>query len=328
MLGKIYVTRPIFNEAIERLKGEADVDLNPEDRAPSKAELISRLRNADGVITLTTDVVSHEVLEAAPRLRVVAHFGVGFNNIDVDAATRLGIAVTNTPGILTETTADFAWSLLMAAARRVVEADRFTRAKKFKAWGPKMFLGHDVHGKTLGIIGLGRIGRAVARRAAGFNMNVVFYNARPIAESVIQQLGVRKVSLDELYRVSDFISLHVPLSPETKHLLNDRTFAMMKPACVVVNTSRGPVVEEKALARALKEGKIAAAALDVFEHEPEIEPELFDLDNVVLAPHIGSASHETRFKMCMMAADNLLATLKGQRPPNLVNPDVWENRRK
>ena len=215
----------------------------------------------------------------------------------------------------------------MAAARRVVEGDTFTRAGKFKAWGPKMFLGHDVHGKTLGIIGLGRIGRAVARRAAGFNMQVVFHNARPVPAAVTQELGVRSVSLEELFRISDFITLHVPMVPETRHLLNDRTFAMMKRTAIVVNTSRGPVIDEKALVRALKEGTIAGAGLDVFEREPEIEPDLLELNNVVLAPHIASASHETRLKMCMMASDNLLASLKGERPPNLVNPEVWSQRR-
>ena len=194
-------------------------------------------------------------------------------------------------------------------------------------WGPRMFLGHDVYGKTLGLIGLGRIGQAVARRASGFNMKVVFHDAEPIPEQVLQDLGVTPAPLEELLRISDFISVHVPLLAETKHLLSDRTFAMMKPTCVVVNTSRGPVVDEKALVRALKNGKIAAAALDVFEREPEIEPELFDIDNVVIAPHIASASHETRLKMCMMAAENLLASLKGNRPLNLVNPEVWGKRR-
>ena len=293
----------------------------------SKSELISHLREADGALTLLTDIINREVLEACPGLKVVANFAVGFNNVDIEAATELGVIVTNTPGVLTETTADFAWTLLMAAARRVVEADRFARAGKFKMWSPRMFLGHDVYGKTLGLIGLGRIGQAVARRASGFNMKVVFHDAEPIPEQVLQDLRVTPAPLEELLRISDFISVHVPLLAETKHLLSDRTFAMMKPTCVVVNTSRGPVVDEKALVRALKNGKIAAAALDVFEREPEIEPELFDIDNVVIAPHIASASHETRLKMCMMAAENLLASLKGNRPLNLVNPEVWGKRR-
>jgi glyoxylate reductase len=324
---KVYVTRPVFDEAVEKLKRDVEVELNSEERILSKKELIERLRDKDGALTLLTDAVDLEVLQSAPKLKVVANFAVGFNNVAVDSATRLGVAVTNTPGVLTETTADFAWTLLMAAARRVVEADKFARAGKFKAWGPKMFLGYDIYGKTLGLIGLGRIGQAVARRAAGFKMKVVFHDSEPIAESLTKELGVTRVPLDELLRVSDFISLHVPLFPETHHLLNDRTFALMKPTCILVNTSRGPVVDEKALIRAVKQRKIAGAGLDVFEREPEIEPELFELENVVLAPHIASASHETRLKMCMMATDNLLAVLKGERPPNLVNPEVWDKRR-
>lgn len=328
MLGKIYITRPIFDETLDRLKLEAQVEVNHEDLVLSKAELITKLREVDGAMTLVTDTIDREVFEAAPDLKVAANFAVGFNNVDLDAATQLGVVITNTPGVLTETTADFAWTLLMAAARRVVEGDKFVRAGKFRAWGPKMFLGQDIYGKTLGLVGLGRVGQSVARRGAGFNMKVVFYDSEPIAEKLIQDLGVRRVSLEELYAISDFISLHVPLLNETTHLLNDRTFAMMKPTCVVVNTSRGPVIEEKALARALKDGKIAGAGIDVFEREPEIDPDLLKLDNVVLAPHIASASHETRIRMCMMAADNLLATLKGERPPNLVNTDVWEKRRR
>ncbi len=327
MAPRVYVTRPVFGDTVERLKRDAEVRVNSGDRVLSKSELIAQLKDADGALTMVTDVIDAELLAAAAKLKVVANFGVGINHIDVAAATRAGVIVTNTPGVLTETTADFAWTLLMAAARRVVEADRFARSGKFTAWDPKLFVGHDIYGKTLGIVGLGRIGQAVARRAAGFNMRILFHNPRPIPERVIKELGVTPVSLEELLRVSDFISLHVPLLPETTHLLNDRTFALMKPACIVVNTSRGPVVDEKALVRALKSGKIAAAGLDVFEREPEIEPELLELDNAVIVPHIASASHETRIRMSTMAADNLLAVLKGNRPPNFVNPEVWDNRR-
>jgi glyoxylate reductase len=289
---------------------------------------MANLREADGVLSLLTDTIDKEVLESAPALKVVANFAVGFNNIDVAAATRLGVVVTNTPGVLTDTTADFAWALLMAAARRVVESDRFTREGRFKVWGPKMFLGHDVWGKTLGIVGLGRIGQAVARRAAGFSMKTVFYDSMAVPAELIQQLGVEAVSFDDLCRKSDFISLHVPLLADTKHLLNDRAFGLMKRTCIVVNTSRGPVIDEKALVRALRDGRIAGAGLDVYENEPDIEPELMHMDNVILAPHIASASWETRLKMCMMAAENLASTLRGQRPQNLVNPEVWKNRRK
>src|SRR5215467_14179888 len=324
---KVYVTRPVFDETIERLRRDVDVEVNPEDRILSKKELVEKLRDKDGALTLLTDAVDLEVLQSAPKLKVVANFAVGFNNVAIEPATKLGIAVTNTPGVLTETTADFAWTLLMAAARRVVEGDKFARAGRFKAWGPKMLLGYDIYGKTLGLVGLGRIGQSVARRAAGFNMRVVFHDPESIPERIIKELGVTRLSFDELLRVSDFISLHVPLFPETHHLLNDRTFALMKPTCIVINTSRGLVVDEKALVRALRDGKIAGAGVDVFEREPDIEPALFEMESVVLAPHIASASHETRLKMCTMAADNLLAVLKGQHPPNLINPEVWDRRR-
>ncbi len=324
---KVYVTRPVFDEAIDRLRREFEVELNTEDRILPKQELIAHLGDKDGALTLLTDAIDLELLQSTPRLKVVANFAVGFNNVAVDSATQLGVVVTNTPGVLTETTADFAWTLLMAAARRVVEADKFARAGKFKAWGPKMFLGYDIYGKTLGLVGLGRIGQAVARRAAGFNMRVVFHDPESIPDRIIKELGVTRLPFDELLRVSDFISLHVPLFPETHRLLNDHTFALMKPTCIVINTSRGPVVDEKALVRAVRDGKIAGAGLDVFEREPEIEPELFAMENVILAPHIASASHETRLRMCMMAADNLIAALKGERPPNLVNPQVWDKRR-
>jgi glyoxylate reductase len=327
VLGKIFITRPIFDETVEQLKKEVTVSSNIQDRILPKAELIANLKDVDGVITLVTDRVDREVLQSAPRLKVVANFGVGFNNIDVNVATELGIAVTNTPGVLTETTADFGWAMLMAAARRVAEADRFVRAGKFDAWGPKMMLGHDIFGKTLGLFGLGRIGQAVARRARGFNMKVLFHDPEPVPDSLIQELGVEPASIEEIFRRSDFISLHVPLLPETTHLLNDRTFSLMKRTCIVVNTSRGPVVDEKALVRALTSGMIAGAALDVFEREPQIEPELLNLENVVIAPHIASASYETRLKMSSMTGDNLLSTLKGIRPENLVNSEVWDRRR-
>jgi glyoxylate reductase len=327
MPSRVFITRPVFEETVELLKRETQVRGNSEDKVLTKRELIEQLKDADAVLSLLTDVIDDEVLQSAPNLKVVANFAVGFNNIDLEAATRRGVVVTNTPGVLTDTTADFAWALLMAAARRLVEADKFTRAGKFRVWGPKMFLGYDVWGKTLGIVGLGRIGQGVARRASGFEMKTVFYDSMPVPDNVVRELGVRPVAFDELCRVSDFISLHVPLLPETKHLFNDRTFGMTKPNCILVNTSRGPVIDEKSLVRALRNGRIAGAGLDVYENEPEIESELTDMDNVVLAPHIASASHETRLKMCMMAADNLLSVLKGQRPKNLVNPDVWDRRR-
>jgi glyoxylate reductase len=327
MLGKVLFTKPVFPEAMEFLKSQVSIDANLEDRVLSKQELISRLQGRQGAVTLLTDIVDREVLESIPDVRIICNIAVGFNNVDIENASRLGILVTNTPGVLTETTADFAWTLLMAAARRIVEGDSFARSGEWKAWGLQMLLGNDVFGKSLGIVGFGRIGQAVARRAMGFNMKIQYYDSQPVPPEAVPP-GVQAVSLDQLLSTSDFISVHVPLLPETTHLLNDKTFAMMKPNCVVVNTARGPVVDEKALARALKSGKIAAAGLDVFEREPEIEPTLLGLQNVVLAPHIASASRETRLKMCMMAAENLVAGLKGERPPNLVNPEALGNRRR
>ena len=327
MLGNVLVTKPVFPEAMEFLKSQVSIDANLDDRVLSKQELISRLQGKQGAVTLLTDIVDREVLESIPDVRIICNIAVGFNNVDIENASRLGILVTNTPGVLTETTADFAWTLLMAAARRIVEGDAFARSGQWNAWGLQMLLGNDVFAKTIGIVGFGRIGQAVARRAMGFGMKIQYYDSLPVPPEAVPP-GVRAVSLDHLLSTSDFISVHVPLLPETTHLLNDKTFAMMKPNCVVVNTARGPVIDEKALARALKSGKIAAAGLDVFEREPQIEPALLELQNVVLAPHIASASRETRLKMCMMAAENLAAGLKGEHPPNLVNPEALGNRRR
>jgi len=312
---------------MEFLKSQASIDANLEDRVLPKQELMARLQGKQGAITLLTDIIDREVLESIPDVRVICNIAVGFNNVDIENASRLGILVTNTPGVLTETTADFAWTLLMAASRRVVEGDALARSGEWKAWGLQMLLGNDVFGKTIGIVGFGRIGQAVARRAMGFNMRIQYFDSQPVPPEAVPP-GVTAVTLDTLLASSDFISVHVPLLPETTHLLNDKTFALMKPNCIVVNTARGPVVDEKALARALKSGKIAGAGLDVFEREPEIEPALLELNNVVLAPHIASASRETRLKMCMMAVENLVAGLKGERPPNLVNPEALSHRRR
>ena len=326
MLSKILVTKPVFPEAIEFLKTQASVDFNDEDRTLPKGELIDRLNAAHGAVTLVTDTIDTEVLEAVPNVQIFSNVAVGLNNIDVATATRLGILVTNTPGVVTESTADFAWALMMAAARRVAEGDRFVRSGQWKVWNLQMLLGHDVFGKTLGIVGFGNIGKAVARRAKGFGMSVQYCGSGRVI-SAAESDGARAVSLETLLATSDFISVHVPLLPATTHLLNDQAFAAMKPNCIVVNTSRGPVVDEKALVRALQSGKIAAAGLDVFEREPEVEPELLKLENAVLAPHIGSSSRATRLKMCMMAVENVLAGLKGERPPNLVNPEALARRR-
>ncbi len=326
MTRKILVTKPIFPEAIEFLRSRAEVDLNTDDRTLSRAELIDRLRNVDGVVTLVTDTLDTDIFEAVPNLRIVSNVAVGLNNIDIAAATKFGVLVTNTPGVVTESTADFAWALLMAAARRVAEADRFVRSGKWTVWKLQTLLGLDIHGKTLGILGFGNIGKAVARRAKGFGMTIQFCGSgRQIPESECD--GASEVSMQTLLSTSDFISVHVPLLPSTKHLLGDAEFAQMKATCIFVNTSRGPVVDEKALVRALQTGRIGGAGLDVFEREPEVEPELLEFDNVVLAPHIGSASKETRLRMCIMAMENALAGVKGERPPHLVNPEAWERRR-
>jgi glyoxylate reductase len=325
---RIFVTKPVFPEALDFLRKQFVVEVNSEERVLSQDELLKQLRGARGAMTQLTDVMNREVLEKIPDVRIMSNIAVGYNNFDLATATRLGILATNTPGVLTETTADFAWTLLMAAARRVVEGDSFARSGRWKAWGLQMLLGHDVYGKTIGIVGFGRIGQAVARRARGFNMSIQYFDPEVGSPGSVHQSGARSVSLESLLGTSDFVSVHVPLLPETTHLLNDRTFAMMKPNCIVVNTSRGPVIDEKALVRVLKDRKIAGAGLDVFEREPEIEPELVKLENVVLAPHISSASRETRLRMCMMAAENLVAGLKGERPPNLVNPEAWEGRRR
>lgn len=327
MSGKVYITRPVLPEAVEFLRRKTTVEVNDVDRVLPRAVLVERLRSTDVAVTQLTDVIDATVLAELPHLKAVTNIAVGFNNIDIDAATRLGVSVTNTPGVLTETTADFAWTLLMAAARRVAEADRYVRGGQFTAWGLQLLLGHDIHGKTLGIVGFGRIGQAVARRARGFGMNVLFFDPMPVPESMAHETGARNASFETLLETSDFISLHVPLGPDTEHLVNDAAFGRMKPNCVLINTSRGPVIDEKALARALASNRIAGAGLDVYEREPAIEPELLTLDNVVLAPHIASASRETRLKMCLMAAENAIATLEGQRPPNLVNPAVWDRRR-
>ena len=318
--------------AVDRLRtaveasGEGGLfDINPEpDRIWTKQELIERLRqkNYDALYCMLTNPIDAEVLDAAPGLKVVANMAVGYNNIDVAEATRRGVIVTNTPGVLTDTTADFAFALLMAAARRVAEGDRFTRAGKFHGWGPLMMIGQDVYGKTLGIIGFGRIGRAVAKRATGFDMRVLYYDRFPADPATEEALRARLVSMDDLLAESDYISVHTDYNPETHHLIGTPEFAKMKRSAYLINTSRGACVDEAALVDALRGGQIAGAGLDVFEREPQIEAGLLQLENAVLAPHIASASLDTRNAMGLMAADNIIAALNGEVPPNIVNPEV------
>ncbi|MFP4661735.1 MAG: 2-hydroxyacid dehydrogenase [Halanaerobiales bacterium] len=321
---KVYVSRKLPQKALDMISAECNMEVNPHDRILTREELEEAIEGIDGLLCLLTDTIDADLLDLNPDLMVIANYAVGYNNIDLDACTERGIPVSNTPGVLTDTTADFAWTLLMATARRVVEADRFVRAGKYEGWGPMMFLGGDVHGKTLGVIGMGRIGKAFASRAKGFNMRVVYYDAFRLSPEEEKELGIEYLELDELLSLSDFVSIHVPLIPETKHLIGQSELELMKKTAYLINTSRGPIVDEKALVMALIEGEIAGAGLDVYENEPELMPGLVELDNVILAPHIASASIETRTKMGTMAAENLLAGLKGNKMPNLLNPDALD----
>ncbi|MCS7125125.1 MAG: D-glycerate dehydrogenase [Candidatus Bathyarchaeota archaeon] len=325
---KVYVTRELPERGMKIIVERFDAEVWPEYGPPPKSEIMRKARDVDALVTLLTDKIDAEVFDAAPRLKIVAQMAVGHDNIDVAEATKRGIYVTNTPGVLTETTADFAWALLLAVARRVVEADKYVRTGQWKiSWHPSMLLGKDVYGATLGILGAGRIGTAVARRAKGFNMKIIYYDVVPMPPETEKELGAKRVDLDTLFRESDFISVHVPLSKETYHLVNEEKLRLMKKTAYLINNARGPVVDEKALYKALKEGWIAGAALDVFEQEPTpVDNPLLKLDNVVVAPHISSASYETRSRMAEMVAENLVAFFEGKQPPNLVNSDVLKIR--
>jgi len=318
---KVFVTRRIPQPGLDLLK-DFDMTMNPEDRVLTKQELIAGGKGRDAVLCLLTDPIDAEIMDALPTVRIFANYAVGFNNIDVEAATKRKVAITNTPGVLTDTTADFAWTLLMAAARRLVEADKYCRAGKYEGWGPMLFLGHDIHHKTLGIVGMGRIGQAVARRAHGFEMKILYTDELRLPPEKERELKATFVNLEQLLKESDFVSLHVPLMPSTKHLIGKKQLEMMKRTAVLVNTSRGPVVDEKALVEALKNKTIFAAGLDVYEDEPKLAPGLAELDNVTIPPHIASASIDTRSKMATMAASNIIAFFKGEKPPNIVNPEV------
>ena len=326
---RVFVARRIPDEGLTRVLAETDADLWADALPPPRDELLRRVRGVDGVLSLLTDRVDDELLDAAgPQLRVVSNFAVGFDNIDVPACTRRGIPVGNTPGVLTETTADFAFALLMAAVRRIPEGHDYVRAGHWKTWGPMLLLGPDVHHATLGIVGFGRIGKEMAKRAHGFDMTVLVHDAYPPSAEEQAALGVTAVSQDELFARSDMISLHVNLTPDTRHLIDAAALARMKPTAVLVNTSRGPVVDQVALADALRRGVIAAAALDVTDPEP-MSPDdpLLALPTCLVVPHIASATHATRGKMAQMAAANLLAGLRGERLPTPVNPEVYDRSR-
>jgi len=301
-------------EALALIPGDVSVDYNDSDRPLPKTELIRRLAGKDALICQIISAIDDEVLAAAPGLKVVSNVAVGFNNIDVAAARKRGVVVTNTPDVLTETTADFAWALLMAAARRIVEADQFARSGQWTRWQWDLLWGHDVYGKTLGIVGFGRIGRAVARRAQGFGMRILYHDTVRADGAAERELRATYAEPDVLFRESDFVSLHTLLVAETRHLVNERTLRLMKKTAILVNAARGPIVDEAALVRALSEGWIAGAGLDVFEEEPKIHPGLLPLKNVVLAPHIASASLDTRLAMATLAVRNCLAVLEGKPP--------------
>jgi glyoxylate reductase len=323
MTRKILVTGRLPDAVVSVLTERFEVESQNEDRPMERQCLLDAIGDRDGLLCMITDSIDEELLSHAPRLKMIANMGVGYNNIDVRAATTRGIPVSNTPGVLTEATADLAFTLLLAVARRVVEGDRLVRAGEFRFWAPFLFLGREVSGKTLGIVGMGRIGKAVAQRARGFDMPVVYHNRSRLEPTEEDRLGAGYISMEELLRISDFVSLHVPLMAETRYLIGRRELAVMKPSAYLINTSRGPVVDEQALLAALQAGQIAGAGLDVYEHEPALAKGLTLLDNVVLLPHVGSATLETRTLMAAMAAQNLIAGLNEQRPPNLVNPEVF-----
>jgi glyoxylate reductase len=319
----VLVTRGVPEPVRAHLAGRCRLEVWEGDGVMPRAELLDRAAGKAGLVAMLTDRVDAELLDrAGPGLRVVANFAVGYDNLDLDACTARGVLATNTPDVVTEATADLTWALLLAAARRVAEGDRFLRARRPWVWGPEFFLGFEVHGKTLGVIGLGRIGRAVARRAAGFAMPVVYTAGHRLPPAEEADLGVAWRELDDLLGEANFVTVHTGLSPATRHLIGAEQLARMKPTAVLVNTARGPIVDEAALAAALRAGELGAAGLDVFEREPEVHPGLLELDNVTILPHLGTATVETRVAMGMTAAANLLAALEGRRPPNLLNPDA------
>lgn len=322
MKPKVYVNRLIPEEALKKLAQSCDYRIWEGELTVPRDVLLKEVPEIDALLSLLTDKIDAPIMDAAPKLRVISNMAVGFDNIDVREATRRKIVVCNTPGVLTETTADFAFALLLAAARRVAEGERNVKEGKWKTWGPMTLLGHDVHHATLGIIGLGRIGAEVAKRAKGFDMKILYYDSvrRPELEKT---LGVEFRDLKTLLGESDFVTVHAPLLPETYHLIGEEQFKIMKKTAIVVNTARGPIVDPKALYNALRDHQIAYAALDVTEPEPiPLSDPLLTLNNILIVPHIASASVATRTKMALMAVDNLLAALRGERPPYIVNPEV------
>jgi gluconate 2-dehydrogenase len=322
MRPKILVTREVFDETLAYVSEHCDVDANQEDVALTPNALMNRLSDKEGVICSLTDRIDAALLERCKKLKVVANVAVGYNNIDVPACSARGIIATNTPGVLDDSTADLAWTLMLGAARRITEVERYVRNGEWKGWRLKQWLGTDVHHATLGIVGMGRIGQAIARRAAGFDMRVLYHNRKRVDEEIERKLNTSWVSLDELLSKSDFVVLQVPYSPETHHLIGAAQLAKMKRNSILINSTRGGVVDDQALISALRNDTIRAAGLDVFENEPKLNPAFLELDNVVLAPHIGSSTEATRRAMAMTAAKNAVAVLTGSTPPNLINPEA------
>lgn len=315
----ISITNIFPDVAIAKLAPHGELRLNNTEKAPSREELERMAAESQAMITYLSDAIDREIIDVGTNLKIIANYGAGYNNIDAFYAGQKNIWVTNTPGVLHETTADLTWALILGVARRIVEGDRFTRQNKFKGWQAKMFLGGDVYGKTLGIIGCGEIGKAVARRAVGFNMKVLYHQRHRLSQAEEASLGATYASLEDLLKNSDFVTPHVPLTPETRYMIGEEQLNMMKPTAFLINTARGKVVDDKALVEALKAGRIAGAGLDVYENEPELTEGLTELDNVIILPHIGSASVETRDRMALLVADNVLDALAGKRPRTAVN---------
>jgi gluconate 2-dehydrogenase len=322
MRPKILVTREVFDETLEFLEQHCEVDSNQGDAPLDPEALARRLAGKSGLMCALTDRVDAKLLERCHGLKAVANIAVGYNNIDLPACTARGIMATNTPGVLDDSTADLAWALMLGAARRLTELERRVRAGEWTGWRLKQWLGVDVHHATLGIFGMGRIGQAIARRAAGFEMKVLYHNRKRAAPEIEKRVNATYTGKDELLKQSDFVVLQVPYSPETHHMIGARELKLMKPTAILVNSTRGGVVDDAALIAALKAGTIRAAGLDVFENEPRLNPEFLKLDNVVLAPHVGSSTEATRRAMAMTAAKNLVAALTGGTPPNLLNPEA------
>ncbi len=323
MKTKILVSRSVFPEVIARLSEHFEVDYQDEDAPLPPAQLAARLADKQGALTMISDRVDATTLAGAPGLKAVCNVAVGYNNLDLEALSRAGVMATNTPGVLDDTTADIAWALIMSSARHVVAADKWVRAGQWKGWKfHDNWLGNDVHHATLGILGMGRIGQAVARRAAGFEMRVIYHNRSRLNEADESTCRAQWVDKEALLSQADFLVLMLPYSPATHHSIGEAELNLMKPSAHLINVARGGIVDDQALIEALQQKRIAGAGLDVFENEPALDDRFFDLDNVVLTPHIGSSSRATRLGMAMLAADNLIAALSGQRPPNLLNPEA------